>query len=68
MIIRKEGVMENIIERLIKFHEEEGVPYAFLSQKLQMNASSLRAVIGGRMKLKQEQKEKIDNYLSARGY
>lgn len=60
--------MENIVERLIKFHEEQGVPYTFLSEKLEMNVSSLRAVVGGRMKLKQEQKEKIDNYLSARGY
>lgn len=58
----------NIVDRLIKFHQEEGVPYSFISEKIGMNHNTMRAIVGGRMKIKQEQEEKLDKYLAMRGY
>ena len=58
----------DIVQRLVKFHEKEGVPYSFLAQKAGINPSSFRSVICGRMILKEEQEKFFDKYLKERGY
>lgn len=56
------------IERLIYFHEEEGVPYTFIAKRLGINGNTFSGIVNGKNKPKPDQLKLIDEYLRERGY
>ena len=65
---RKGLIMNSLLERLKQYHEREGVSYKNISRAIEVSTGVMYNYTSGIRDLKEPVKERLDKYLSEKGY